>query len=560
MLRQYRQKAETLAIVWILSGCLGQHPKECNSDIGNQEIDFKTTFLQNKAAYIPSMCYTKTMDDQNHIHNPCYACHTQGVSPNFVNDGDLQTVYRFPLLAQTNHWSNLFMGREAEVALISDDQINSYINQSNYFNDAHEIILAKKLKHLPKAWDIFDNSYWYGYTPDCYFNFDAEGFDINPDEKKYSGWRAFHYTPFLGTFWPTNGSTDDVMIRLSEPFRSDKNGKFDISVYRANLSIVEALTLKKDVFLNTIDELSLGHDLDGNGVLTHTERIMFNAQGMHFVGMAGDLQDLGKLHAITGLFPVGTEFLHSVRYVDIDAAGNATLTPRMKELRYGIKRYWVEPEKLKEMADKETQERIDYPDQLKQFDGNIHIGLDNKQGWLYQGFIEDREGELRPQTYEETYFCMGCHSGIGATTDSVFAFPRKAAKIGIFQHGWAHATQNTQVDAEPKRADGRYEYTYYLEQNHAGDEFRENQEVMHTFFTENGELKPVPVAALHDNISVLISPSKKRAIEANKAYRVIVKKQRFIYGRDATSKVVRNVHRGTKENQPTGIGDIVTSQ
>ena len=60
-----------------------------------------------------------------------------------------------------------------------------------------------------------------------YFNFDNEGFDKDL-KNNYTGWRAFAYYPFLGTFWPTNGSTDDVLIRLPETFWKDKNGNFNL--------------------------------------------------------------------------------------------------------------------------------------------------------------------------------------------------------------------------------------------------------------------------------------------------------------------------------------------
>ena len=47
----------------------------------------------------------------------------------------------------------------------------------------------------------------------------AEAFESNGIAKDGSGWVAFNYKPLPSTFWPTNGSTDDVMIRLSEKFQ-----------------------------------------------------------------------------------------------------------------------------------------------------------------------------------------------------------------------------------------------------------------------------------------------------------------------------------------------------
>lgn len=50
----------------------------------------------------------------------------------------------------------------------------------------------------------------------------------------------------------------------------------------------------------------------------------------------------------------------------------------------------------------------------------------------------------------------------------------------------------------------------------------------------------------------LITPSRKRALELNKAYKVIVEDQDFIFGRDATAKAPVNVYQKVdNENSPT---------
>lgn len=64
----------------------------------------------------------------------------------------------------------------------------------------------------------------------------------------------------------------------------------------------------------------------------------------------------------------------------------------------------------------------------------------NGTGWILAGYIEDRSGMLRPQTPAELTQCVGCHSGnardperqyerftsgVGATVDSTWAFPRQ---------------------------------------------------------------------------------------------------------------------------------------
>jgi hypothetical protein len=52
--------------------------------------------LKNETPHIVSPCYTKTVDDQGRVHNPCYACHTQSQAPNYLNDQDLQLTFSFP--------------------------------------------------------------------------------------------------------------------------------------------------------------------------------------------------------------------------------------------------------------------------------------------------------------------------------------------------------------------------------------------------------------------------------------------------------------------------------
>ena len=208
--------------------------------------DIRTKHLKNPSAYIPSMCYTKTIDENNKAHNPCFSCHVKNTLPNFVfDDDDLQTAYLFPEPALVNPFKNLFKDFSKRVNQISDKEILEYIDKSNYLDKNGDIILAKKLNNLPKEWDYNGDSKWSGYIPDCYFNFDKDGFDRDKNNKP-TGWVAFAYMPFLGTFWPTNGSTDDVLIRLPKAFRTNtKDGEFNATIYKVNLAIVESLIKKR---------------------------------------------------------------------------------------------------------------------------------------------------------------------------------------------------------------------------------------------------------------------------------------------------------------------------
>ena len=511
-----------------------------------------------RAAYITSMCYTQVEDNQTHrTFNPCYSCHTKGKTPNYTNDSDLQLEYNFPMEILKNPYTNLFKDRRAAVAEISDAAILKYVRGSNYFKDDGSIALASM---LPKDWR--------GYRPDCYYHFDAQGFDYDP-QGALTGWRAFRYYPFLGTFWPTNGSTDDVLIRLPKLFGTTMDGHFDTETYALNLSIVEAVVKQKTIPLShAIDEAQYGVDLNQNGQLDRAKRIVFSDKNffrnMSYVGQAKAALQRGQIHLAGGLYPEGTEFLHSVRYLDWDDhAGSVTMAARMKELRYARKTEWQTYSDLDRGAKSELWEsEVNQQSQTQAeiWQGNYEEGLQTGTGWVYQGFIEDKQGVLRPQTHEETINCMGCHAGVGATTDSTYAFPRKLEGTdphGV-EYGWNHWSQKGLKGVhEPKASylghPHVYEYSFYLRQNHSGNEFRDNDEVQRTFFDANGTLKTGMISRLHDDISLLLLPSKKRALGLDKGYKVMVGEQSFIYGRDANVAPMSHVFKTIKRGQPTHI-------
>lgn len=515
--------------------------------------------LKNETPHIVSPCYTKTVDDQGRIHNPCYACHTQSQAPNYLNDQDLQLTFSFPAPAEENPWKNLYKDRRAAMAAISDEAMRDYIRQSNYLDTKGRIIPAQRLAEPPEDWDYDDNGRWDGYVPDAYFRFDDEGFDLDP-EGRPTGWRAFGYYPFVGTFWPTNGSTDDVFIRLAASFQRNLAGEFDRAVYKTNLAIVESLIRRRDIQIEPVDEAALGGvDLDRDGTIGTAEWVRYDwapreGRLMWYVGQALEEQRAGRVHLAAGLYPEGSEFLHTVRYIDVDESGDNQLAARMKEVRHARKRYWMTYAELDSRLAAETKEKHDFPDRVRVFRGNLESGVSNDQGWVYSALIEDAEGQLRPQSYEELAFCVGCHGGMGATTDSSFAFPRRF-DADSFQRGWHHWSQKgLEGLPEPVRRDGEPEYAFYLAANGAGDEFRQNREVRERFFTADGELKPEMLERLRQNISVLLYASPERAMQLNKAYRVIVQEQSFIEGRDAMIETAGfNVHPWVDQNTPTGV-------
>lgn len=533
--------------------CDGSLNKQFISEQNSSIVLISKQIINNKSAYITSQCYTKTQDGDGRLYNPCMTCHVNSKRPNYMDDWNLQENFSFNEYSKINRFTNLFKDRSDEVNAINDEAILKYVRKENYEG------LAKQLQNLPTTWDFNANKKWDGYMPDCSFNFDGEGFDRD-DHNQFTGWRAFGYYPFLGTFWPTNGSTDDVLIRLAKPFQT-VNGVFDKTTYQVNLAIVEAMIKESNITIELVDESIWGVDLNKDGEINESHQITYkwqplNNEYMSYVGDAKKLYDEGRLHIAGGLYPEGTEFLHTVRYIDVNqTAQTIQMAPRMKELRYAKKYGWNSYPQIQNGMMAEIKERHDFPERLKTVLGNMEEGLDNGYGWKYQGFIEDKEGYLRPQTYEETLYCIGCHSTIGAVVDSTFVFPRKFDHHQA-QMGWSHWSQlknGFKNIKEPILADGRYEYSLYLQNNHSGDEFRDNHEVTEKFFESNGTLKTSELEALHNDISHLIVPSITRAIMLNKAYKIIVDEQSFIYGRDAHVLPLTHVYKEVKIDQKTGL-------
>jgi hypothetical protein len=474
--------------------------------------------VYNREAIVPPMCYTRTEGQ----HNPCYVCHQDRVPgrPNAMNDGQLQLAYSFSELGAQNHWQNLFEDRSARVAAISDAEIKAWVAGDNYSELEGRLRAAGFKGYVPDLGDLARG---------------AEAFDEEGFARDGSHWVAFNYMPLPSTFWPTNGSTDDVMIRLPQSFRSAADGQYARDVYRANLALVEANIKGLDaVSVAPIDERVVGSDLDGDGVLGTAERITRHAS---YVGAAA--RELKRAF----LYPRDTEFLHSVRYVGVDAKGAVFVPPRMKELRY-MRKYF--PRTEPQLAEAYLLEQIakDKGELPGYVDRGEH-GLDNELGWVLSGFIENRAGRLRAANYEETLYCMGCHSSIGSTIDSTFSFARKVDG----RDGWGYVNLRGMPDA-PSRGERKGEIATYLARAGGGDELRSNTEMLARWF-KDGHVDERKVRAATD-VYTLITPSRRRALELDKAYRVIVEDQDFVYGRDATVVPPANVYTAVDpETAPT---------
>jgi hypothetical protein len=491
------------------------------------------TQIDNREAVIPSQCYTKT----DGISNPCYTCHTSFNGRNEMDDDDLQREYAFSDFALENHWTNLFVDRSAVIASIGDAEVLEYIRQDNY--------TALK-EHLE------DRADYAGWVPDLEDLATARGIAFDPEgfARDGSWWRAFRYKPFLGTFWPTNGSTDDVIIRLAPEFYRDSAGRESREIYKVNLAILEAAiatpntrplnALNREV--EPIDETLAGVDLDGDGVL-RTSVTRIQRLPAYYVGAASDVP------VQRFLYPQGTEFLHTVRYVDPDRTD--MVSSRMKEVRYSRRELPISLDKLRRVyaAEFENKEQGNLP----VYGGAGETGLVNDFGWRLQGFIESAQGHLRAQTNEETLFCMGCHSTIGVTADQTFAFPRKVPG----ERGWGYQKLDGIQDV-PQTGHDTPETLEYFQRVKGGDEFRANEEALSRFFV-NGVVKEAEVrrAAPGGELDIrhLVFPSRARALDLNKAYMALVREQRFELGRDAVAEPATRVFRQIEGNGTTALGD-----
>lgn len=480
----------------------------------------RTTY--NAEAPIPPQCYTRTEGQ----YNPCYVCHQNQISQreNDLNDGSLQLAYAFSDVGVTNHWRNLFEDRSAAVANISDQQIRQWTSTDNYKALAPRLRTAGFNGWIP---DLANLALGAGA-------FDAEGFALDG-----SHWVAFSYKPLPSTFWPTNGSTDDVMIRLGPAFRQTRAGVYSRDVYKANLAILEArIKGYEKISSLPVDERVVQVDLNQDGRLDVVEEI---SAVERYVGGAQDR------FSNTYLYPRDTEFLHTVRYVGIDSQGLVGASERIKEVRY--MRKWEDYSKATYQREYELENFGKEAGRLPRYALLGDQGLDNGYGWSVQGFIEDRKGELRTLTYEENLFCMGCHSSIGSTIDKTFAFPRKVDGAP----GWKYIDLHDMPDA-PNVGEEAGEIATYLARVGGGGEFRSNEEMFSKWFHPNGQLNRSAVAAARD-VYELISPSPQRALELNKAYRVIVQEQDYLYGRDATVRPPKNVYQAVDVTAAPTLGD-----
>jgi hypothetical protein len=474
--------------------------------------------LSNEEASTPPQCYTRADGESN----ACASCHTRSAAPNFADDWELQQNYSFTEYGKTNHWKNQFRERSEKVAAFTDADLLAHVRRDNY---------------APLRTWLAANPGAPGYHPDLDF---AKGFDADGFASDGSGWRALRYKPFLGGFWATNGSTDDVFVRLPAAFRMGPTGP-SLDIYRTNLAILEATISanpKGDVASLTrtvepIDERVGGLDLDGDGNLATATTVV--GIPAHYVGGASNIT------VKRSLYPQGVEFLHTVRYLDPEGPGYAAT--RMKEVRYAQK----SGAELTERQIAKAYLAAEHPD-AQPYTGDPLTGMKNELGWSLQGYIEDANGWLRKQTSEEHEYCMGCHSNVGITVDQTFAFARKVPGLA----GW-RMQDPTGIPDVPQAGHTAGEYGEYMLRTVGADDLRSNEEAAAKFL-KNGVLDETATQALNGDITKLVLPSAKRAIALDRAYLANVMEQSYVWGRDASTSPAKNVH-ATIGERSTGLGE-----
>ncbi|HCB17157.1 MAG TPA: hypothetical protein DEP76_08955 [Alteromonas sp.] len=471
--------------------------------------------VYNPESVIPPQCYTKT----NGKNNPCYACHQSYDKsenrPNQMGDGTLQGNYEFSDVGLTNSWKNLFVDRRELIADISDKAILDYIGEDNY--------TASTENGLPAEMQIKQLSY-----PD-------EAFGEHGIANDGSGWVAYNYKPFPSTFWPTNGSTGDAMIRLPAAFQL-RQGEYSEDVYLANLTLLEMALKDVDTLaVPPLNEQTIGMDLNGDGALS--EAVTHIQRQSHYVG------DASSIELSYQLYPQGTELLHTVRYIGVDDEGQIYNAPRMKEVRYMQKALFRSKESLASAYYAEAKDKAFEKLPQTRYLGE-EKGIDNGFGWTLNAYIEDKQGQLRPQHEQELAFCNGCHKTVGSTFDQTFSFARKVPGA----KGWGYINLH-EIDDVPNINEQEGEFLTYMKRVGGGDEFRQNAEMLARWFNAEGKLNEAKVKQAN-SVYELITPSPERALALNKAYQTIVKEQSYLFGRDATITEATNVLSEIDVEQP----------
>lgn len=374
----------------------------------------------NEEPNIPPQCWIETGYG---TQNACKYCHTDYLTMarhgNAFDIGEDQILYSFPSPSLNRIlWRNIILPGEigerlaAEGIGFPDPEDVAYVRSDNW-RSTFALARGKgndewiNLEEPESPWVLFP-----ALNPDHLFPFDpvdptgsgahgyvdTEGF-VRDEQAGYTGWRAINFFPYT-IFTPLTGSVSGIYIRLPKAFLT-QDGKPDLEVYKQNLDLLE----------RNIKNL--------------------RPEETAYYG------DASEVEVKKGFYPVGTEFAHPLHYSDLAADGQmgteldgvltggrkdyefpGTRSKRVKEIRYMYK--WKEVE-LEDIAISDEEE-----EHAAEFVGREGQGwVENAGGWILAAYIEDRYGNLRPQTTEELAQCVGCHGNVGNTVDAVWSFQRK---------------------------------------------------------------------------------------------------------------------------------------
>jgi hypothetical protein len=587
-----------------LEAPLSTPPKKISGLAG--DVISPLTF-DNPYAHVPAQCYIET---GNGRQNACMYCHTNGLyKAGFGNNNpqagavplvNFQIDYGFDPLSTTapyatiNRWENTLYPQKlaqyvADLGIDSNAwQMDDYIKTDNWqaaFNQRYG---------SPLDWDSgFDTPFRFlpGLDPsdlpadnDGFVRSEKleNGFFQDSTGQHVTGWRAINFMPY-GIFTPISGSVSGIFIRLPKNFMQNDAAEFDLEVYSDNLELLyRAIT----------DNLT---DQDPS----------------HYLGQASNIK------VELGAYPKGTEFAHPLHYVDVDADGTNSHFPgtranRVKEVRWMYKFEDYNPNDVRPGDEGDDG-----------FFGNEQYAwVDNAAGWMLSGFIEDQQGQLRPQSREELAQCIGCHSGFtantvrpsftsgtGNTVDSTWSLPRKFAGnlgwkemdyMGFGKQGEAFiSTTPEPLNREMQKGEFGIMLEYVVGASLYGDmpqsyedEFKQiisqsngysddwleiDQESAEGFdqttktrqtllreFVAKGDY-------LNDDNTIkpfLLYPSKTEALETAKRYRQVVVTQRYQYGKDvfAATPITYFHHRlpGQEElkidGTPYQFGELITER
>jgi hypothetical protein len=381
----------------------------------------------NPYPHIPAQCHIET---SRGAQNACQFCHTNGAYDIQLGNnlpqaggeerlGNLQLDYSFaphnPLapLSTINRWENTLSPEKLAEVVSLLGIIPASWDMKTYIREDNWSAAFSRRPGNPKHWDGQQDTPFRLFPALAPADLPAQsdGFVRSLDETRgffhdgkgwVTGWRAVNFMPY-GIFTPMTGSVSGIYIRLPAIFMLTEGGEFSLDIYKRNLDLVE----------RAIQDRLRPED------------------GDHYVGWAKTVR------IYRGEYPVGTEFAHPLHYVDVAADGSdaaisafpGTRARRVKEIRYMYKWREFHHEQFRPGEKEEG---------LPVYGNDSQGWVDNGVGWYLAGFIEDREGALRPQTVEELTQCLGCHSGVyktevtpsftsgtGNTVDSTWAMPRK---------------------------------------------------------------------------------------------------------------------------------------